>query len=121
MNDHEFLRVYDFVDRLRRPFLGVSDVEDHPDRTLRVVVARNRVVEEHHDPVAREPLERASVFMNQCPDDLVVVAKHTHHFLGLTGFGERCEVPEIGEYDGYFAAMAPQQGFVANDQIGQLR
>lgn len=28
MNDHEFLRVYDFVDRLRRPFLGVTDVED---------------------------------------------------------------------------------------------
>ncbi|RUU70387.1 MarR family transcriptional regulator, partial [Mesorhizobium sp. M2C.T.Ca.TU.009.01.2.1] len=28
MNDHEFLRVYDFVDRLRRPFLGVADVED---------------------------------------------------------------------------------------------
>ena len=28
MNDHEFLRVYDFVDRLRTPFLGVADVED---------------------------------------------------------------------------------------------
>ncbi|WP_411033056.1 extracellular solute-binding protein [Shinella sp. BYT-45] len=28
MNDHEFLRVYDFVDRLRKPFLDVVDVED---------------------------------------------------------------------------------------------
>lgn len=28
MNDHEFLRVYDFVDRLRKPFLDVADVED---------------------------------------------------------------------------------------------
>jgi len=26
MNDHEFLRVYDFVDRLRRPFLGVTAI-----------------------------------------------------------------------------------------------
>ena len=28
MNDHEFLRVFDFVDRLRKPFLGVAGVED---------------------------------------------------------------------------------------------
>jgi multiple sugar transport system substrate-binding protein len=28
MHDHEFLRVYDFVDRLRRPFGEVADVED---------------------------------------------------------------------------------------------
>ncbi len=28
MNDHEFLRVFDFVDRLRSPFLEVADVED---------------------------------------------------------------------------------------------
>jgi DNA-binding MarR family transcriptional regulator len=28
MNDHEFLRVYDFVDRLRKPFLEIADVGD---------------------------------------------------------------------------------------------
>jgi multiple sugar transport system substrate-binding protein len=28
MNDHEFLRVYNFVDRLRRPFLDITDEAD---------------------------------------------------------------------------------------------
>lgn len=28
MNDHEFLRVYDFIDRLRKPFLGVTEMDD---------------------------------------------------------------------------------------------
>ena len=32
---------------------GVPELERHPDRTLGRVVARDRVVEEHHDPVAR--------------------------------------------------------------------
>ena len=40
---------------------GVANLQRHPDCTLGRVVARDRVVEEHHDPVAGEPFERAFV------------------------------------------------------------
>ncbi len=46
---------------------GVADLQRHSHRTLRGVVVRDRVVEEHHDPVTGEPLERAFVFVDQAP------------------------------------------------------
>ena len=72
---------------------GVPELQRHPDRTLGRVVTRDRVVEEHHDPVTGEPLERAFVCVDQRPDGPVILAEHAHHFLGLTGLRERREVP----------------------------
>ena len=43
----------------------IADPQRHPDGALGGVVVRNRVVEEHHHPVAGEPLERALVFVDQ--------------------------------------------------------
>jgi hypothetical protein len=92
----------------------------HPHRTLRRVVARDRVVEEHHDPVTREPFQRAVVRVDQRPDGPVMLAEHAHHLFGLTGLRERREVPEIGEYHHDLAAMTAEQVLVTDHQIGQL-
>jgi hypothetical protein len=59
--------------------------------------------------------------VNQGADGVVILGQYAHHLLGLTRLSERGEVPEIGEQDHDFAAMAAQQGFVTDDEIGQLR
>ena len=82
---------------------------------------RDRIVEEHHHPVAGESLERAFVFVDQRPHRPVVLGEDAHHLLGLAGLGERGEVPQIGEEHDDLAAMALEQVLVADDQIGQLR
>ena len=99
----------------------IADLQRHADGALGGVVVRDRIVEEHHDPVAGEPLERALVLVDQCAHRPVVLREHPHHFLGLTGLGERGEVPQIGEEHDDFAAMALEKVLVADDQIGQLR
>ena len=99
----------------------VADLQRHAHRTLGGVIVRDRVVEEHHYPVAGEPLEGALVLVNQCAHRPVVFGEYAHHFLGFTGFCERGEVPEIGEQHDYFPAMALEEVLVADDQIGQLR
>ena len=99
----------------------IADLQRHPDGALCGVVVWDRIVEEHHDPVAGEPLERALISVHQCPHRLVVLREHAHHLLGLAGLGEGGEVPHIGEEHHDFAAMALEEVLVAGDQIGQLR
>ena len=50
-----------------------------------------RVVDEHHQPVAREALERALEAVDELAEGLVVLAEDAHHLLGLARLRERCE------------------------------
>ena len=98
----------------------VANLQRHPHRPLGGVVALNRVVEEHHDPVAREPLERPFVGVDERPDGAVILAEHPHHLLGFAGLREGGEVPEIGEQHHDFAPMACEQVLVTDHDFGQL-
>ena len=92
-------------------------------RAPRRVVARQRVVEEHHQPVAGEPLQGALEAVDQLAERPVVLAEHPHDLLGLAGLGERREVAQVAEDHHDLAPVAVQERLVAglDDQIGQLR
>src|SRR6516225_3454039 len=47
----------------------------HVDRALRRVGAWHRIIEEHHDPVARELVERPFELANERPQRAMVLAK----------------------------------------------
>ena len=68
-------------------------------------------------------LERALVLEDQLARDLVVLAQHAHHLLGLRDLGEGGEAAQVEEHHGDLAAMALQRivGAAADDQLGQLR
>ncbi len=84
---------------------------------------RHRVVEEDHDAVAGEALERAFVFEDQPAHRRVVFAQHAHHFLGLGGFGEGGEAAQVEEHHRDLAPVALQRivGAAGDDRVGQLR
>ena len=94
-------------------------------RTARAagVVARQRVVEEHHQPVAGEPLERPLEAEDEVAERRVVLAQHRHDLLGLAGLGEGGEAAQVAEHHDDLAPVALEERLVAgvDDQVGQLR
>src|SRR6516164_769140 len=62
----------------------------HLDRALGWVRDGHRIIEEHHDPVARELVERSFILADQWPQSAVVFAQKFEHFFRLGGLGERC-------------------------------
>jgi hypothetical protein len=60
----------------------------HLDRTLRWVGARYRIVEEHHDPVTGELVERPFELGDERPQRAVIFAQKFEDLLGLGGFSE---------------------------------
>jgi hypothetical protein len=95
----------------------------HLDRALRRVGTWHRVVEEHHDPVARELVERALKLARQWPQRAVVLAQKFEDFLRLSGLGEGGIAAQIAEHDDDVAAMAFEDLFVPlrDDQLRKLR
>ena len=69
------------------------------------IVHGQRIVEEHHDPVASEPLERAVVAHDEVAKGMVVLAEHLPHLFGLGSLGEGGEPAQVGEHDSDVAAM----------------
>ena len=112
---------------LPRPGLGQpadprAHRQRHPDRAQSPVVAADRVVEEHHQTVAGEPLERALEPEDQVAERLVVLREDAHHLLGLARLGERREAAHVAEHDHDLAAVALEERLVArvDDQLRQL-
>src|SRR5262245_45745624 len=102
---------------------ALADRDRQPDRASRVVVLELGVVEEHHDPVAGEVLERSLVLDHQRPDRRVVAPQEPQHLLGLGALRERREVAQVAEHRGDLAAMAREQrlAFRARHELGDLR
>src|SRR5262249_41240888 len=73
--------------------------DGHLDRALGRVGDRYGVVEEHHDPIAGELVERALELADQRPQRAVIFAQEIQHLLGLGGLGEGGVAAKITEHD----------------------
>jgi len=82
---------------VEQPLNGVSHRDGHPHGARRGVRAGHGIVEEHHEPIAGEPLEGALVPGDEGPDRGVIVAQQAHHVLGVGLLGERGEAVQVTE------------------------
>src|SRR6516165_344791 len=92
---------------------GLAHRHRHLDGALGGVGDWHRIVEEHHDPVARELVERAFELADERPQSAMVFAQKIEHFFGLGGLGEGGVAAQIAKYDDDLAAMAFEDFFVA--------
>src|SRR5262249_26261075 len=95
----------------------------HLDRALRRVGTWHRVIEEHHDPVAGELVERALELADKRPQRAVILTQEFEDFFRLRGLGEGGVAAQVTEHDDDVAAMAFENFLVAlrDDQFGELR
>src|SRR5262245_42599439 len=84
----------------------LAECEREADRLQLVVLDRHRVVEEHHDAVSRELLQRAAMLREQRADGAVVCTQHFDQILGRSRLGEPGEVAQVGEEAGDVGAVA---------------
>src|SRR5688572_30088773 len=84
---------------------------------------RHRVVEEDHDPVAGEVLERSRMRGNELTRRRVVFANDVDQLLGLGRLYERGEPAEVEVDDRDLGTMAREElcPLVARDERGHLR
>ena len=101
----------------------VAHRHGHRDGPLGGVVDGQRVVEEHHEPVAGEALERALEPVDELAERGVVLREHPHDLFGLARLGERRESAQVAEDHHDLAAMTGEEALVArvDDQVHQLR
>jgi hypothetical protein len=90
-----------------------ADGYSHADGPRGRVVTREWIVEEHHQPVAREMLERALELKDQLAQRGVVLVQDTHYLLGLGRLGESGEPTQVAEDDDDLPAMAVEERLVA--------
>src|SRR6516162_11665196 len=95
----------------------------HVDRPFDRIGSRQRIVEEHHDPVAAIMVDRAFEAGNDRPERGVIVAQQCHDLLRLGALGKGSEAAQITEHDDDLAAMAFEYAFIAlrDDQFSQLQ
>ena len=82
--------------------------ERHVHRALDVVGLLDGIVEEHHEAVAREALERARELRDALAHRGVVLGERRHHLFGLEALGEGGEAAQVGEEDGDQLALRAQ-------------
>src|SRR5262249_60995004 len=85
----------------------------HPDRALGRVGARHWIVEEHHDPVARELVQRALELADKRPQSAVIFAQEFENLLRLGGLGAGAVAAQVTENDDSLARMALEDVFGA--------
>ena len=85
----------------------------HPDCPRRWVGAGYGGIEQHHEPVTDEPLQRALETVDKRPQGGMVFVEHAHHLLGPSALGKRGEAAQVAEDKGDLAAVARQQSFAA--------
>src|SRR5215471_10182971 len=92
-------------------------------RTLNRVGNWHGVVEENHDPITRELVERPLELADQRPQRAVIIAQEIQHLFGLCGLGEGGVAAQIAEHNDDLAAVAFEYLLVAprDDQFGELR
>ena len=74
---------------------------------------RHRIIEENHDTVAGELIERALILTDQRPQRAVVLVQEVEHLLGLGRLHEGGVAAQIAEHDDDLAAMAFKDLLVA--------
>src|SRR5271163_610528 len=102
---------------------GRAHSHRHVDRAVGRVGGWDGIVEEDHDAIARELIERPLVFRDEWPQRAVVFAQEVEHLFGLGGLGEGGVAAQIAKHDDDLAAMAFEDFLVAlrDDQLGELR
>ncbi len=90
----------------------LEDAQRGPDRTLGVVLVRNRSAEHGHDRVADELLDRAAVALDLLSQALVVRTDAGADVLGVGGLGGGGEADQVAEEDGDDLALLGRQGEV---------
>jgi hypothetical protein len=88
-----------------------------------VLLNGDGVVEEDHDAVSSEMLQRAPMLFNQASQIRVVVAKHLEKLLRCRGLGECSEAAQVAEEAGDIGAMTGKQALAvtAGEEIRDLR
>jgi hypothetical protein len=89
--DSEAQVVSALLPRARQLDEALPDRDRRAHRRQLVVRHRRRVVEEGHQPVPGEVLDRPCVRCNELADGAVVLPEHAEHLLGLRGLRERGE------------------------------
>ena len=113
--------------RLRQPALSSPSALAHRARQSRgpnlVVGHRHWVVEEDHQPVAREVLERPAVGADEVARRRVVLANDLDELLWLGRLGKGREPAEVEVGDGDIGAVAGKEllALVTRDERGHLR
>ena len=84
---------------------------------------RHRIIEENHDPIARELVERSLELADERPQRAVVFAQKVKDLLGFGGLGKGGVAAQIAEHDDDLAAMAFEDLLVAlrDNQFRKLR
>src|SRR5271165_1442974 len=85
--------------------------------------ARERRVEQKHQPVAHVTRQSSPVGYDDLAQSLMIIAEQTHHFVGSRHAGKCGEAAEVAEDNGDFATMGIQKGLMslALEQLGDLR
>jgi hypothetical protein len=68
--------------RSRQSVISETHHHRHPDRALGWARDRHRVVEEHHDPIARELVARPLELADQWPQRAVILTQEVPDLLG---------------------------------------
>src|SRR5262249_19238888 len=68
--------------------------------------ARHRIIEEHHDAVARELVERPFELSDERTQSAVVLTQEVEHLLRLGSLGEGGVAAQVAEHGDDLAAMA---------------
>jgi hypothetical protein len=107
---------------VEQPLDAVAHGDRHLHRARRRVGTGDGIVEEHHEPVAGEPLERTLVAGDESPDRRVIVAQQAHHVFGIGFLGESGEAAKIAEEHGDLPPVRSEHRLVAGRQeLGELR
>ena len=88
-----------------------------------MVGAWQRIVENHDDTVAHEPLESSLVADDLFAETGMILGKNRHDLFGLGGLGEGGKAAQIAEDDGHLATVALQERVSIarrNDEVGDL-
>ena len=102
---------------------AIAHLDCHPDGACRPIRTRDRIIEEDHQPVAGESLQRPLVLEDELAQGGVILAQNAHRVFRLNGLGEGCEAAQVAEDDGDLTTVTLEDRFVAfrDDEVGNRR
>src|SRR5262245_47618176 len=87
-----------------------------------MIGARNRIVEENHDTVARETLEGSTEVKNKFAHRSMIAAQYFHYVFWFGVIRKRSEAAQVDEDNGNFTAVTFKKIFIfPQNCFGDLR